>query len=103
MKIYALDPRKNRKILCGEVVGQTFIRSVKPEHYMEKVKGYGIQEVVFEKMMVAGVTKIRLYVTATGRVLMSTMEDWLNHGKVSDFGNGKQRFLSVKYMKAPIS
>jgi hypothetical protein len=101
MKLLVWDPKKKKTVLCGILTptGKTLGRVVKPEHFMNIVQGYGIQEIAFEKALQMGVKQIALQEIHTHDVLLATSISWLNMGKVADYGSGKQRFLSVKYMK----
>lgn len=74
-------------------------RKVGPEHFMRVVQGYGIQEVSFQEMIKSGIKHIALKEIHTGDILLSTIKQWLDNGRVADYGNGKQRFLSVKFMQ----
>jgi hypothetical protein len=99
MKILTYDPGKKKKVLVGEVVGDTLFRWVEPEHFMQVVGGYGIQEVAFQQILKEGVKKIILKATHTEKRWEADVENWKYHGRVMDYGNGKQRFLSLKYMR----
>jgi len=99
MKLLTYDPAKKKKVLCGELVGDTLFRWVKPEHFMRVVQGYGIQEIAFQEIMKQGVKKIVLKETHTEQRWEADVETWKYRGKVADYGHGKQRFLSLKYMR----
>lgn len=98
MKLLTFDPAKNKKVLCGELIADTLFRDVEPKHFMQVVQGYGIQEVAFQEAMKRGVKKIVLKETHTGHQWESDIPDWILHGRVADYGHGKQRFLSTSYM-----
>ena len=66
---------------------------------MRVLQGYGIQEVAFQEMMSKGVKKIVLKETHTNKNWEASVETWLENSKVADYGHGKQRFLSLKFMK----
>lgn len=100
MKLLAFDPAKNKRILCGEVIGNALFRWVKPEHFMRKFQAYGIQEVAFQEIILKGVENIILKEEGTGKNWKADTKTWNIHGKVMDFGHGKQRFLSMKYMRS---
>jgi hypothetical protein len=51
MKLITFDPHKNKRVLCGEVIGDSLFRWVEPKHFMYKIQGYGIQEVAFQEVM----------------------------------------------------
>lgn len=99
MKLLCYDPTKKKNVLCGEIIGDTFFRWVKPEHFMRVLQGYGIQEIAFQELVGRKVKKIILKETDTSQRWGSEVSDWLKNGKIADFGNGPQRFLSLKYMR----
>lgn len=102
MKILTYDPKKKKEVLCGELIGDTLFRLVKPEHFMNVVQGYGIQEIAFQEIVHSGCKKIVLEEEGLNSGWSSEMVDWLNHSKVADYKHGKQRFLSTKYMHRAI-
>jgi hypothetical protein len=97
MRLYTQDPKKNKKVLCGHIRENKFFRIVKPEHFMRVVGGYGIQEGAFEQLLEHKVNTILL--VEPKKVWKSKLQDWFDHGRVADYGHGKQRFLGIKYMK----
>lgn len=99
MKILTYDIRKKKTVLCGELEGETFRREVNSRHFMRVVGGYGIQEDAFQKLCEKRAKKILIHVENTSTTWESVIEDWKINSKTMDFGNGKQRFLSLKYMK----
>ena len=99
MKLLTYDPAKNRTVLCGELIGDTLFRDVEAKHFMRVVQGYGIQEVAFQKILEEGIKKIVLKEKHTKKNWEATTDRWIDKGKVIDYGHGKQRFLSMKYMK----
>ena len=103
MKLLVFDPRKSKQVLVGEIIGDTLFKNVTTKHFMRVCDGYGIQESAFGKMIASGVKKIVIKETDTGRQWESTMEDWNIHSKSADYGNGKQRFVSLKYMHVHIT
>lgn len=98
MKLLVTDPNKHKQVLVGEVVDGVLRRQVKPEHFMKVVDGYGIQEVAFQGLFEHAVKKIILE-TDFGTEYSADVQTWLDHGRVADYGHGKQRFLSLKYMQ----
>jgi hypothetical protein len=98
MKILSYDPRKHKRVLCGEFIVDTFFRTVQPYHFMKIVGGYGIQEDAFQDIVGRGCKKIVIKEVKTGNQWEATVEDWLNHCHIADYGSGKQRFLGLKYM-----
>jgi len=101
MKLLITDPTKHKEVLVGDVEGEVLLRRVKPEHYMRVVEGYGIQEAAFNALPAYGVQKIVL-ITDSGAIYGSDLQIWLDHGRVADYGHGKQRFLSLKYMEKEV-
>ena len=99
MKIYEFDPKKNKKVLLGELIGDTLFRGVDPKHFMRVVQGYGIQEVAFQTFRGQGVEKIVLKENNSDKRWEADLADWEKIGRVMDYGHGRQRFLSLKHMK----
>lgn len=100
MKLLTYDPAKKKKVLIGEIIGDTLFRWVKPEHYMQVVGGYGIQEVGFQEALKRQIRWIILKAEWTYMRWKADIETWKIHGRVADYGHGKQRFLSLKYMRS---
>lgn len=95
-KLTTWDPKKRKVVLCGELRNNILFRKVKPEHFMQICQGWGIQEIAFNKIVEMKVKKIIL---STGiKDWEAPIKNWIEHGSVADYGNGKQRFLSTKYM-----
>lgn len=65
---------------------------------MNILGGYGIQEVAFQEFLERGGEYIIEKVLPTNDMWKSSKKDWLEHGRVMDYGWGKQRFLSLKFM-----
>ena len=101
IKVRTMDPEKNVLVTCGFIDETTFIRNVKPEHFMRVVGGYGIQEAVFDALKDRKITDIILQVEGSGTKWLSKLDDWIAHGKVANYGHGRQRFLSTSYMCHP--
>jgi hypothetical protein len=98
MKLLAYDPKKRKKVLCGFVKGDTFVRYVTSAHFHQLTQSYAIQEHIVQKLVEMDVKHVHLH-TSVGYVLMSRLSDWLEPDiKVLDYGNGKQRFLPIKRM-----
>jgi len=98
MKILTWDSKKGKKVLCGELIGDTLFRDVEAKHFMRVLQGYGIQEVAFQEILSRGAKYIILKETHTDKRWKADVETWKMHSKVADYGHGKQRFLSLKYM-----
>lgn len=98
-KILSFDSKKKKYILAGNLVGYTFFKNVEPKHFMRIVGGYGINEDVFQDILGKGCKDIIIKETVTKQNWKSDVRDWVEHCKIADYGSGKQRFLSLKYMK----
>ena len=99
MKIYAFDPHKGKDVLAGDIIENDFTRTVEQKHFMRVVQGYGIQESCFEQLLGHKVSRVILIEKETGHAYTSRITDWVLHGKVADYGHGKQRFLSLRFME----
>lgn len=99
MRLTTWDPHKEKVVLVGNLVGTTLYRDVEAKHFMKILGGYGIQEVAFQTFIEKGGKYIVEKVIPTGDMWRATKEDWIRYGRVMDYGWGKQRFLSLKYMK----
>ena len=98
-KLLAKDPAKNKLVLCGYTDGDMFIRNVHSiKHFMRVTGGYGIQEVGFQEILKRGIEKVLMKETDTKKQWASNIKAWKDNSRVADYGNGKQRFLSLKYM-----
>ncbi len=97
IKVRTPDPEKGILVTCGYIDGTIFTRNVKPEHFMRVVGGYGIQEQVFDYLKNNNIETIILKVDG-GEWWESPLSTWVEHGNVANYGHGKQRFLSTKYM-----
>lgn len=98
MKLLTWDTRKEKQVLVGNISGDTLFRNVFANHFMRLLNGYGIQEVAFQEAIEMGVKWIVEKVSPTGDMWRSSIKDWKLHGRVADYGHGKQRFLSMKFM-----
>jgi hypothetical protein len=98
-KILSYDLKKKKTILCGQLMGKTFFKDVMPFHYMRMVGGYGISEDAFQKIIGDGCEKVVIKEVKTGNQWESKIKDWFDHCLIADYGSGKQRFLSLKYMR----
>jgi hypothetical protein len=98
-KLLVFDPNKNKLVLCGYVDKDTFLRDVNStRHFMKVVGGYGVQEIAFEELEKRGIKNVLIRETDTKKNWFSKLSDWIDHGKVGDYGHGKQRFLGMKHM-----
>lgn len=94
MFIHCHDPRKNTTVLAGEYnpTDFTFVKKVRPEHYMSIEHGYGIQEEVLQELKVMGCKDI--LIVGKEKEYKSSLEDWLKLS-VQNYGHGRQRFLPL--------
>lgn len=97
-KFYTFDPRKSKKVLIGEVVGEALFKTVDPtKHFMRVVGGYGIQYQALLELKQAGIKKIIIKEDG-GNQWEAPLDSWFNHSKLADYGSGKQYFLGLKFM-----
>jgi hypothetical protein len=97
-KVYCFDPKYKKLMKMGAKIGDTFFKTVEEKHFMRMVGGYGFQYDAFAGFENSGITKIEILERHTGETWMSKPRDWFEHGKIADYGRGKQIFLSLKYM-----
>jgi hypothetical protein len=83
----------------GNKIGDVFFKTVEEKHFMRVVGGYGLQYDAFACFDKEGIKDIEVLERHTGITWLSKPKDWFEHGKISDYGRGKQIFLSLKYMK----
>lgn len=98
MKILGYDLKKSKYILAGNLIGDTFFKDVMPFHFMRVVGGYGISEEVFQQILSKDCKYIIIKEVATKQNWKAPVKNWIEHCKIADYGSGKQRFLSLKYM-----
>lgn len=104
MKLYEFDPFRRKKILAGRIHTNPkgrgfFIKEATEKHLMKMMDAYAIQESIFRQFPFYQVFGIVVKELDTGFSWVSKPEDWTEHGKVADYGHGKQVFLSRKYMR----
>lgn len=97
-KVYCFDPSYKKYMLMGFKVGNVFFKKVESKHFMKICNGYGLQYDAFVLFQENGIEKIRIIESGQDRAWKSTPSDWLEHGKIADYGRGKQIFLSLKFM-----
>jgi hypothetical protein len=97
-KVYCWDPRLQRYVLMGSKIGEMFFKKVKACHFMRVVNGYGLQYDAFQEFAANGITHINVK-EETGNLWQTVLKDWTLNGKIADYGNGKQIFLSLKHMR----
>ncbi len=96
--IKTFDKAKKKKVVCGFILGDTYYRDVKNQHFMVKYNGYGIQKDVLTKLVAKGIENIKI-TTKRGTKHFTTVRNWVTKGKSGKYGHGDQIFLSVKAMK----
>jgi hypothetical protein len=97
MIIKTYDEGKDEMVTCGEVIGDTYFRDVKMEHFMLKFFGFGVQKEIIDMLENNDIKKIVL--NTKKKPFKSTLADWIEHGKIANFGHGDQVFLSTRYMQ----
>jgi hypothetical protein len=98
MDIQAKDPAKTIPVIIGAVEGTCFVKNVKSsKHRLRMFPAYGIQQVEFEQLPILGVKTIVIHEDGL-RSYRVSWKIWNEKGKVMDIGNGKQNFLSLKFM-----
>jgi len=98
-KVYAVDQIKG-KVLVGYICDGVLYKDVtRSKHYFKLVKGYAIQKDVFYHLVKKGLKLVKIHEIDTGKVLVSSVPIWLEHGGIWTGQNGKQRTLSEKYME----
>ena len=92
--IYTYDPKKNREVLTGiyDEFTLRFTKEVKPEHYMIKEKGYGIQEDIIQELILLGCEQIR-FISKT-KIIDFPFELVLEK-PIKNYGHGEQRFIKA--------
>lgn len=97
--IRVYDPKKGKEVLAGQYdqVAETYHRKIKDSHIM-RVAGnsVGIQEDVIQKLSDRGCRFVML-AHQNGKVYRSFFQQWEDL-RPSDYGHGKQRFLSLSQM-----
>lgn len=103
--IYFKTKGSKKQKLAGNLLEEgdqaIFIKKVKrAKHYMRVVKGYGIQQTVFDDNLADKKGWVWIYETDTDTHLLSPIENWKSHSKSMEFNkkDGRQIFLSQKYM-----
>jgi hypothetical protein len=98
-KAYCYDPKYKKLMTMGNKIGDVFFKTVEEKHFMRVVGGYGLQYDAFACFEKEGIKEIEVLERHTGIKWLSKPKEWFEHGKISDYGRGKQIFLSLKYMK----
>jgi hypothetical protein len=99
MKLLTFDTRKQKKVLVGEINGDKLVKKVTANHFMRIVNGYGIQYEALAELSDKKIKTIEVHeLEGLRRKWTATVKEWIEKSKTMDFGNGKQVFLSLKYM-----
>jgi len=93
MKIYTFDPRKQKRVMAGVYRDNIFYKHVKKNHFMNKEKGYGIQEDVIQKLMGLGCKTVSISSSTNGHFFSM---NYVSRQEIKDYGNGPQRFLGIE-------
>lgn len=100
MKIESYDPAKKRYVLCGLLINGTFTKNVRRSVHLFRISSsYGIQEDVIKTLAKHKCQKVVIVETDTGVKYEQDFLYWQHVAKKADYGNGKQYFLSLQYMK----
>jgi len=96
------DPKgflKTGGYLSLKKTGRSFYKPVnRAKHYMNIVKGYGIQKELFDKYLRGKKGVIKIHEKDTGRWLIASVKTWTEHSRAGNYGDGKQIFLSERFM-----
>lgn len=101
--VFTYSPQKGVKIKVGRLYTKdkkvTFTKTVdSTRHKMRIFDGYGIQKDVYDKHLRGKQGRIIIKERDTGKVLVASIKTWAEHHSGQNFGDGKQIFLSTKYM-----
>ena len=96
-KILTYDPNKKKRVLAGVLIDGCFIKKVTAKHFMKVEQGYGIQEDVIDTLREALCETIMIE-APTGTYEYAFTELLFKDPK--DYGNGLQRFLSIRKKKS---
>jgi len=94
-KIYAYDKAKQKMILAGMIQAETFIKSVKNNHYVKKYRGYGISKEVINILKKREIKNI--LIKSKKNSYLSKVSQWEHI--IDDLGNGEQCFVPVNFME----
>lgn len=97
MEIKVYDPEKDKNIVVGNLINGTYLRDIKPNHYVFKYAGYGIQANLLAYLNSKGCHTIKL--RSPKRILQSSIDKWILKGFPDDLGNGVQVFLPISEME----
>jgi len=98
MWIETYDIGKKKKVKTGQVIRGTYYKTVPSKNILKLNDGIGIQRDILDRLEGMGIEKIRCNVAGRG-IYNSSLSDWLQPGIwQQDWGNGPQRFLSIKNM-----
>jgi len=79
--------------------GRVFYKPVKRiKHFMRVVDGYGIQKAVFDEYLRGRKGRVIVHEKDTGKYLVASIKTWTLHSSNQNFGDGKQIFLSERFM-----
>lgn len=103
MRIYTTDPKKGFQVFCGDYNEETktFVRHVKPEHFVRVGQGWALQESALFQLKSMGCEKVVIVdMQPDGRhYFESELWHWFGERSfVKDLGHGLQRVLPKKLM-----
>lgn len=96
--VYCFDPKLQKYNKIGTKIGNYLFKQVEAKHFMRVVDGYGMQYDAFGQLESVGIDRMEILEAHTGNTWQSMVVDWQIHGRIADYGRGKQIFLSLKYM-----
>lgn len=103
LPIYITDPKGFKKKIGSLFItrkGRIFAKTVeRKKHFMRVVNGYGIQKEAFDKYLRGRKGGILIFEKDTGTKFFADIDTWTEKSHSANYGDGKQIFLSVKYMK----
>ena len=79
--------------------GRIFLKEVeRAKHFMRILEGYGIQKEVYDTYLRGKRGKVVIEENDTGKFLCADISTWQEHSSAQNYGDGKQIFLSERYM-----
>ena len=100
-----IDTPRKKNALVGYIYTKDevyiFMKKVKRlTHYMNIMKGYGIQEVIWDEYLKDKVGWVWIFESDKNKHLLSPISMWEEKSVIREITkeDGKQRFLSEKYM-----
>ena len=82
--------------VVGRVVGDTFFKSIKKEHFLRKPPAIAFDITSLEQAEQAGAVKVQVTDSDSGIVYRSSITHICKHGKCFNRGHGDQIFLVLE-------